>query len=93
MHILADIQLLMPAEYIVSMLTYIKTYGQACKYINDPSLMPDLRWETSSVDRNVNKNVNTTKHKYIFFTITSIVVIRIVVIKNIPEDFRSCISV
>ena len=33
----AEIQLLMPAKYIVSMLPDIKAFGCACKYINDSS--------------------------------------------------------
>ena len=41
---LADIQLLMPAEYIVSLSPGIKAFGQECKYINDPSIMHDLKW-------------------------------------------------
>ena len=53
----------MPAEYIVSKLPDIKAFRQACKYINDPSLMPDLGWQNSSVEKNVNKNVNTPKYK------------------------------
>ena len=40
----ADIQLLMPAEYIVSMLPDTKVFRWACTYINGPFLMPDLRW-------------------------------------------------
>ena len=40
--VIADIQLLMPAEYIVNLLPHTRTFGKACKYINDPSLMLDL---------------------------------------------------
>ena len=43
----ADIQLVMPAEYIVCMLPDIKTFGQEYKYINDPFLMPELKWQNS----------------------------------------------
>ena len=66
----ADIQLWMPADYIVSKLPDIKAFGRACKYINDPSIMPDLNWRNSSagsietLDQNVDINVNITKHKY-----------------------------
>ena len=38
-----DIQLLMPAEYIVSMLPDVKALGWTCKYINDPSFMLHLK--------------------------------------------------
>ena len=57
----ADIQLLMTAEYIVSMLPDIKAFGRAYKYINDSFLMPNLKWQNSSVrnvqtlDKNVDK--------------------------------------
>ena len=64
----ADIHLLMPAEYIISMLPDIKAFRWACKYTNDPSFMHNLYWQKSSVyksiDKNVDENVNTTKHKY-----------------------------
>ena len=54
----------MPAEHIVSRLPDIKAFGWAYRYINDSSLMPDLGWQFSSEDKNVDKNVNTTKPKY-----------------------------
>ena len=64
----ADNQLLMPAEYIVSILPDTKSFRQACKYINESSLMPDLKRQNSSADKSVNKtvdkNINTTEHKY-----------------------------
>ena len=44
----AGIQLLMSAEYIVNMLPDIIAFGQTCKNINDPSLMPDLKWQTGN---------------------------------------------
>ena len=47
----ADIKLLMPVVCIVSMLPDIKPFWQACKYINDPSLMPNLGWQNNSVDK------------------------------------------
>ena len=50
-----DIKLLMPAEYIVSMLLDIKAFGWSCKYINDPSLMLDLKWQNGGVG-NVQKD-------------------------------------
>ena len=40
----ADIQLLMSAEYIVSLLPDTIAFGRTCKYINDPFLIPDLKW-------------------------------------------------
>ena len=40
---IADIQLLMPVEYIVSTLPDITVFEQACKDINYPSTMPDLK--------------------------------------------------
>ena len=55
----AGIRLLMPLEYIVSMLPVIKVFRWAWKYINDPSLIPDLKGQNSSID----KNVYTKKHK------------------------------
>ena len=61
----ADIQLLMPTECIVSMLLDIKAFGQLCKFINDPSLMPDLKWQKSNPS-NVPKsyqNVDATKYR------------------------------
>ena len=62
----ADIQLLMPAEYIVSMLPNIKAFGQAWKYINVPSMMPDLNWQHNSIGnvQTLDKNLNVTKHKF-----------------------------
>ena len=42
---IADTQLWMPAKYIVSVLPDIQVYGWASKYINDPSLMSDLKWK------------------------------------------------
>ena len=36
--------LLVPAEYIFSLPPDAKAYGRACKYINDLSVMPDLKW-------------------------------------------------
>ena len=46
---MADIQLLMSAEYIVHILPEIKVFGWGCMYINGPSLMADLKWQISSV--------------------------------------------
>ena len=46
---IADNQLLIPAEYIVGMLTDIKAFGWTCKSINDPSLMPGLKWQNNNV--------------------------------------------
>ena len=62
----ADIQLLIPAEYIVSMLPDIKTFGWTCMYINDPSIMPDLKWQNSNVGntQTLDQSANVTKHKY-----------------------------
>ena len=54
----ADIQSLMPAEYIVSILPDVKSFRWACKYINEPSLMPDLKWQNCSVDKSVDKYVH-----------------------------------
>ena len=61
-----DVQLLMPAEYIVSMLPEIKVFGWACNYINDPFLMPDLKCQNSNLEnaQTLDQNANTTKHKY-----------------------------
>ena len=39
----AATHLLMPGKYIVSLLPDVKVFGRACKYINDPSLMSDLK--------------------------------------------------
>ena len=33
------------AEYIVSMLPDVKAFRWTDKYINDPSFMPDLKWQ------------------------------------------------
>ena len=95
---LADIQLLMPAKYRVSLLLDIKAFGWACKYTNDPSLMPDLKREKSSegnvqtLDTNVkrcrqkvDKNVKTAKHKYGLLPWNKQVIVRIVVIRNTSE--------
>ena len=41
---LAGIQLLMPAEYIVSLLPDKIEIWRTCRYINDPSIMPNLNW-------------------------------------------------
>ena len=40
----ANTQLLLPAEYIVSLLLDAKAFGRTHRYIKDPSLMPDLEW-------------------------------------------------
>ena len=45
----ADIQLLVPAGYIVIMFPDIKAFGWACKYINDSSIMPYLKWHNSNL--------------------------------------------
>ena len=60
------IQLIMPVEYIFSILPDIKTFGWACKYINDSCLMPDQIWQYSTVGnaQTLDQNVNVTKHKY-----------------------------
>ena len=41
----AATHLLMPTENIVSLLADAKAFGRTCKYINDPSHMPDLKWK------------------------------------------------
>ena len=43
--VVTDINLLIPAEYIISFLPDTKTFGRACKYINDPFLMMNLKWK------------------------------------------------
>ena len=41
----ADIELLLlPAEYTVDLVPDDKVFGQAYKFINEPRLMPDLKW-------------------------------------------------
>ena len=62
----ADIQLLISAEYIVSMLPDIKAFGLVCKHINVPSLMPDLRLQDKdhSYVQKLNKHLNAIKHRY-----------------------------
>ena len=65
----ADIQLLMPAECKVRLLPDITAFRWTHKYINDPFLMPHLKWQKSSVgyvqtlDKNVDNNVNSTDLK------------------------------
>ena len=61
----ADMQLLMPARYTVSISINMKGFGWACKYINDP-LMPDLNWQHSSMEnvQTLDKNINVIKHNY-----------------------------
>ena len=56
----------MAAEYIVYMLPDLKAFGQECKYINDPSLMPDLKWQNIPVgnSQTLDQNVKVTKHKH-----------------------------
>ena len=53
----------MLADY---MLSDIKAFRWACKYISDPSLMPDLKWQNSSVGyvQTLDENLNITKKKY-----------------------------
>ena len=46
----ADVQLLLSTEYVVSL-------GRACKYINNPSLMPDLNLNVSSHTSNIQPKV------------------------------------
>ena len=36
------------AEYIISHLPDNTDFGRACKYINDPNLMPILKWNVPS---------------------------------------------
>ena len=40
--LVADIQLLLPVEYIVSFLLDTKAFERSHKYVNDPSIMPQL---------------------------------------------------
>ena len=62
----ADIQSLMTAEYIVNKVPDIKAFCCMWKYINDPSLMPYLKWQDTHLSEanKLDKNLNTTKHSY-----------------------------
>ena len=51
---IADIQLLMPAKCILSLLPGETSFGKAGYYINNPSLIPDLNW--SNPDQNMQNN-------------------------------------
>ena len=61
----ADIHLLMPAGYTVSMLADIKALGWVCKYTNDPFFMPDLKWQNSNPSNvwKIDQTADTSKHR------------------------------
>ena len=61
-----DIQLLMPAECIVSMLLNVRAFRWACKYINDPFLMPDLQQQDRDQNdiQKLDQNPNAVTHRY-----------------------------
>ena len=44
----ADIEVLLPAEYVFSQVPDDNGFGRACKYINDPNFMLDLNWNVPS---------------------------------------------
>ena len=53
--LVVDIQLLLPAECIVSLCPVLMVFGQACKFINDTTLMQDLEWTAPITTNNSNK--------------------------------------
>ena len=62
----ADILLLMLAEYIVSNLQGIKEFRLACKYIDDPSFIPDLKLQNGDQNsvQKLDQISDATKYRY-----------------------------
>ena len=62
---IADIHLLVYAEYIASLLPNVRAFWRECKYINDVSFMPDLNCANSGQNREKsNINSNALMHVY-----------------------------